>query len=126
MIEGGRNYGWPVVTYSMEYGGPRISDETSRPGIPEPKLVWTPSKAPSGLAFYTGNVYPEWKGDLFSGALSFQQVRRINLDGDRVVGEEKLTIGRRVRDVRQGPDGYLYLLTDEDDGALLRIVPTSD
>ena len=126
VIQGGSNYGWPVVTYSMEYWGPRISDETSRPGITEPKLVWTPSKAPSGLAFYTGDVYPGWKGDLFSGALKFREVRRLRLQGDRVVGEEKLTIGQRVRDVRQGPDGYLYLLTDETDGALLRILPASE
>ncbi len=126
VIQGGSNYGWPVVTYSMEYWGPRISNETSRPGITEPKLVWTPSKAPSGLAFYTGDVYPGWKGDLFSGALKFREVRRVRLQGDRVVGEEKLTIGQRVRDVRQGPDGYLYLLTDETDGALLRILPASE
>jgi len=76
------------------------------------------------LTFYTGDVYPQWKGDLFSGALKFGQIRRIDLDGDRIIGEEKLTIDRRVRDVRQGPDGYLYVLTDEDAGALLRIVPT--
>jgi len=123
LIVGGNNYGWPEVTYSNEYWGPKISDETSRPGITDPKLVWTPSKAPSGLTFYTGDVYPQWKGNLFSGALKFREVRRIILDGTRVVGEEKLSIGHRVRDVRQGPDGYLYLLTDEDDGALLRILP---
>jgi len=123
VIEGGSNYGWPIVTYSSEYWGPRISDETSRPGIAEPALVWTPSKAPSGLTFHHGDTYPQWNGDLFSGALKFGQIRRIRLDGTRVVGEEKLTIGRRVRDVRQGPDGHLYVLTDEDDGALLRIVP---
>jgi glucose/arabinose dehydrogenase len=125
VIEVDNNYGWPVVTYSIEYWGPKISDETSRPGITDPKLVWTPSIAPSGLALYTGDVYPEWKGNLFSGALKFRQIRRIELDGERVVAEEKLTIGQRVRDVRQGPDGYLYVLTDEADGALLRIVPTS-
>ncbi|MDG4595380.1 MAG: PQQ-dependent sugar dehydrogenase [Candidatus Contendobacter sp.] len=124
VLERGRNYGWPVVTYSFEYWGPKISDETHRPGIADPWLVWTPSKAPSGLTFYTGDIYPRWKGDLFSGALKFGQIRRIDLDGDRIVGEEKLTFGRRVRDVRQGPDGYLYVLTDEDDGALLKIVPT--
>jgi glucose/arabinose dehydrogenase len=123
VVEGGRNYGWPVVTHSTEYWGPRISDETRRPGIADPVLVWTPSKAPSGLSFYDGPAFPAWKGDLFSGALKAQQVRRIRLEGTRAVGEEKLTIGRRVRDVRQGPDGHLYLLTDEDDGALLRIVP---
>ncbi len=123
MIEGGHNYGWPEVTYSIEYWGPKISNETSRPGITDPLLVWTPSKAPSGLTFYTGDIYPQWKGDLFSGALKFHQIRHIDLDGTRVAGEEKLTIGQRVRDVRQGPDGYLYVLTDEDDGALLRILP---
>ena len=126
VVDGGNNYGWPEVTYSREYWGPRISDESSRPGITEPRLVWTPSKAPSGLAFYTGEIYPQWKGNLFSGALKSRHIRRIILDGDRVIGEEKLTIGQRVRDVRQGPDGYLYLLTDEDHGALLRIVPTGD
>ncbi len=125
VIEAGNNYGWPEVTYSNEYWGPRISDETSRPGIADPKLVWTPSKAPSGLTLYTGDVYPQWRGNLFSGALKFQQIRRIVLDGARVVGEEKLTIGQRVRDVRQGPDGYLYVLTDELDGALLRILPAA-
>jgi glucose/arabinose dehydrogenase len=123
VIEGGENYGWPEVTYSNEYWGPRISAETSRPGIVDPKLVWTPSKAPSGLTFYTGDIYPRWKGNLFSGALKFMHIRRIVLDGTRVVGEEKLTIGQRVRDVRQGPDGYLYVLTDQADGALLRILP---
>ena len=121
-IEAGRNYGWPLVTYSMEYWGPRIADETSRHGKAEPTVVWTPSKAPSGLAFYAGDRYPQWRGDLFSGALKFGQVRRIDLDGMNVVGEQKLTIGRRVRDVRQGPDGYLYVLTDEPNGALLRIL----
>ena len=126
LIAGGSNYGWPEVTYSNEYWGPRISDETSRSGIADPVLVWTPSKAPSGLTFYTGDRYPEWKGSLFSGALKLRQVRRILLDGAKVVEEEKLTIGQRVRDVRQGPDGYLYLLTDEDDGGLLRILPTRE
>jgi glucose/arabinose dehydrogenase len=114
------------VTYSNEYWGPQVSGETSRPGIAEPKLVWTPSKAPSGLTFYTGEVYPGWKANLFSGALKFQQIRRLVLDGTRVVTEEKLTIGRRVRDVRQGPDGYLYVLTDEDEGALLRILAVDE
>jgi aldose sugar dehydrogenase len=123
LIVGGSNYGWPAVTYSMEYWGPRISDETSRPGIAQPKVVWIPSKAPSGLAYYSGDRYPGWQGDLFSGALKFGQVRRIDLEADRVVGEEKLTIGARVRDVRQGPDGYLYVLTDEPNGRLLKILP---
>ena len=123
VIVGGRNYGWPAVTDSREYWGPRISTETTRPGIEPPRLVWTPSKAPSGLVLYTGDRYRGWTGDLFSGALKFAEIRRIRLDGERVVGEDKLVIGARVRDVRQGPDGYLYVLTDEAEGRLLRIVP---
>lgn len=126
LIEAGGNYGWPVVSYSREYWGPPVAEETSRPGILEPKLVWTPSKAPSGLAFYTGDAFPHWRGNLFSGALKFGEIRRIELDGSRVMNEDKLSIGRRVRDVRQGPDGYLYVLTDEAEGRLLRIVPTPD
>jgi glucose/arabinose dehydrogenase len=126
VITSGGNYGWPEVTYSMEYWGPRISNETSRPGTVQPKVVWTPSKAPSGLALYTGPDFPDWQGDLFSGALKFKQVRRLDLDatGRRIIGEKKLEIGKRVRAVSQGPDGGLYLLTDEPDGALLRILPS--
>ena len=123
LIRPGQNYGWPEVTRSREYWGPAVSDTQSRADVPEPKVVWTPSKAPSGLVFYRGNRYPGWRGQLFSGSLKFGEVRKIALDGERVVGEEKLTIGRRVRDVREGPDGYLYLLTDEPDGSLLRLLP---
>ncbi len=123
LIEPGQNYGWPRVTYSREYWGPKISDETSREGVREPLIQWTPSKAPSGLLVYRGDRYPGWHGNLFSGALVFGQVRRILLDGTRVVGEQKLTIGQRVRDIRQGPDGWLYILTDAPNGALLRILP---
>ncbi len=123
LLAAGENYGWPVVTYSREYFGPRISDETSRPGMEDPKIVWTPAQAPSGLALYSGDRFPDWQGNLFSGGLVGEQIRRIVLDGENVIGEESLTIGRRVRDVRQGPDGYLYLLTDHENGELLRIVP---
>jgi len=123
LIAGGNNYGWPEVSYSNEYWGPPVSEVTSREDVTEPVLVWTPSKAPSGLVVYNGDKFPQWRGDLFSGALKFRQVRRIRVDGLRVVDEDKLDIGRRVRDVRQGPDGYLYLLTDEAKGAVLRIEP---
>jgi glucose/arabinose dehydrogenase len=123
LIQAGNNYGWPEVTYSIEYWGPRISDETQAPGVTQPTVVWTPSIAPSGMAFYTGDDFPDWRGDLISGALKFKQLRRTDLDGTRVLGEQKLSIGRRVRDVRQGPDGGLYILTDEPEGALIRIVP---
>jgi aldose sugar dehydrogenase len=122
-IEPGNNYGWPEVTYSMEYWGPAISDKTQAPGVTDPLVVWTPSKAPSGLAVYTGSRFPDWQGDLFSGALKFEEIRRLDLEGGKIVGEQKLEIGARVRDVRMGPDGELYVLTDEDDGALLRIIP---
>ncbi|NBC48359.1 MAG: PQQ-dependent sugar dehydrogenase [Gammaproteobacteria bacterium] len=122
-IEAGNNYGWPEVTYSMEYWGPRISEKTKAPGVTQPEVVWTPSIAPSGMAFYTGDDFPAWQGDLISGALAFKQLRRSVLDGTRVVDEEKLSIGQRVRVVLQGPDGGLYILTDEPDGALIRIVP---
>lgn len=125
LIEPGNNYGWPEVTYSMEYWGPRISDKTQAPGVTQPTVVWTPSIAPSGIAFYTGGDFPNWQGDLISGALKFQQLRRTKLNGSKAVDEEKLSIGQRVRDVRQGPDGGLYILTDESDGALLRILPAA-
>lgn len=123
LIKGGRNYGWPEVTYSREYYGPRISDKTTKPGMEDPKLVWTPAQAPGGLVFYTGDRYPGWNGNLFSAGLKGEQVRRIILEDETVVGEESLSIGRRVRDVYQGPDGYLYLLTDEENGSLLRVIP---
>lgn len=124
LIQAGANYGWPAVSYSLEYWGPPVARETSRPGMADPLLIWTPSIAPSGLTFYTGAGFPGWRGDLLVGSLKFGQVRRIDLDGERVVGEERLDIGARVRDVRQGPDGLPYVLTDEPQGRLLRIVPT--
>ena len=124
LLAPGGNYGWPLVTYSIEYTFGTISRETSRPGLVDPLVVWTPAQAPSGLAFYTGNAFPHWRGDLFSGALKRHEVRRIDLDAEgRVVGQESLPIGARVRDVRQGPDGFLYVLTDEKNGRLLRLEP---
>jgi glucose/arabinose dehydrogenase len=123
LIRPGNNYGWPAVTYSMEYWGPRISDQTQAPGITQPIVVWTPSIAPSGMTLYTGDDFPDWRGDLISGALKFRQLRHTALDGTRPGTETKLSIGQRVRDVRQGPDGGLYILTDEADGALMRILP---
>lgn len=123
VLEGGKNYGWHVVTYSREYSGGKITDVRSAPGMEDPKAVWTPCIAPSGLAFYTGDRYPQWNaGDLFAGGLVQRQIRRLVLDGDTVVGQETLQFDQRVRDVRQGPDGYLYVLTDEVDGRLIRIV----
>lgn len=123
-IEGGSNYGWPAVTYSEEYRGGAVSDVTERSDVAPPALVWTPSIAPSGLAAYTGDAFPDWRGDLFAGGLVSADVRRIDLDASgRVAGETSLPIGSRVRDVRQGPDGLLYVLTDAPDGSLLRLSP---
>jgi len=123
LLEAGNNYGWPEVTYSREYHYLRISDKTTMQGMTDPKVVWTPSQAPSGLQFYTGDQFPAWQGNLFSGGLVGEQVRRIVLDGEEVVGEEMIPIGRRVRSVAQGPDGYLYVLTDHENGELIRIRP---
>jgi glucose/arabinose dehydrogenase len=125
LLTAGGNYGWPRVTYSIEYTFGTISRETSRPDMIDPLVVWTPAQAPSGLLFYTGDIFPAWRGDLFSGALKRREIRRIDLDADgRVLGQERLPIGARVRDVRQGPDGFIYVLTDEPGGRLLRLQPT--
>ena len=126
ILKAGANYGWPKVTYGISYWGFEISDKTTAPGIEDPILQWTPSIAPSGMAFYTGNKFPEWQGDLFVGALAHKHLRRLALDGDKVVEQEELLKdrGERMRDVRQGPDGYLYILTDESNGKLLRLEPT--
>jgi glucose/arabinose dehydrogenase len=126
IIKPGQNYGWPEATYGYEYHGPRVSDDTALPGMVDPVVNWTPSIAASGLAFYTGNAFPEWKGDLFAGGLVLRQVRRVKMDGDTVVGDETLQFDKRIRDVRMGPDGYLYVLTDERNGQLLRIEPSAD
>ncbi|WP_428390056.1 PQQ-dependent sugar dehydrogenase [Mucisphaera sp.] len=122
----GTNYGWPAATYSIEYWGPRISDIASMPGAADPEVVWTPCIAPSGLTFYTGDRYPAWRGDLFAGGLVLRQIRRIDLENGRVVGQETLSFDERVRDVRQGPDGFMYVLTDAGNGELLRIVTASE
>jgi glucose/arabinose dehydrogenase len=123
-VQAGKNYGWPLVTYSQEYFGGDISKERSLPGMVDPKVVWTPSIAPSGLAFYTGDRLPTWKGDLFAGGLVSQDVRRLDLDANgNVLGQQEIKIGQRVRDVRQGPDGLLYILTDDGNGRLIRLEP---
>ena len=122
----GVNHGWPVITYGVNYVvGTPIGEGTHRQGMAQPLYHWTPSIAPSGMAFYTGEAFPGWQGDLFVGALKFRQLVRLSLDGERVVGEERLLDGAlgRIRDVRQGPDGLIYLLTDADDGRLVRLRP---
>lgn len=120
----GLNYGWPVITLGVNYNGQPIgSGRADAPDMEQPIHHWTPSIAPSGLAFYTADRFPAWKGNLFVGALAFMRVVRLELDGDKVVSEEALLVdlGERIRDVRVGPDGYLYLLTDAANGKLLRV-----
>jgi glucose/arabinose dehydrogenase len=123
----GRNYGWPLLTYGRNYGiGTRIGEEGPKPGFEQPLQVWMPvSVAPSGMVFLTSDRYPGWKGSLFIGTLRGQALLRLQLDGTKVVQEERLlgALNERIRDVRQGPDGHLYVLTDNADGRLLRLAP---
>jgi aldose sugar dehydrogenase len=124
LVEKGRNYGWPLQTLGRDYRTGQTIGRPSVPGMATPKVIWTPAHAPSGLAFYTGDKFPNWRGSLLSGGLISQDIRRIALDKDgNVIGQERLSIGSRVRDVRQGPDGHIYAITDEENGRLLRIEP---
>jgi glucose/arabinose dehydrogenase len=122
----GRNYGWPLVSYGVEYSGKTISESPTAPGIEPPVHFWVPSIATSGMLFYTGDAFPHWRGNVFVGGLRSKLVARLELDGDKVVHEERLLSGvvrDRVRDLEQGPDGLIYLLTDEQNGRVLRIEP---
>jgi len=123
--EAGKNYGWPLIGYGRHYSGEQIGVGTHREGLEQPIHYWDPSIAPSGMAFYTGDRFPSWRGNLFVGALKLRFLARLELDGERVVKEERLLqgLGERIRDVRQGPDGALYLLTDSGDGRILRLDP---
>lgn len=125
VIEPGKNYGWPAITYGVDYSGAIISPHTEMDGMEQPQKYWDPSIAPSGLALYTGDAFPEWRGNLFVGALKNQDVRRLSVRDGAVVAEEILfaEVGERIRDVRTGPDGYLYLLTDSRNGRLIRVRP---
>ncbi|RIK97261.1 MAG: hypothetical protein DCC74_08105 [Proteobacteria bacterium] len=127
IIGKGRNYGWPVIGYGVDYSGAKIHEGTAKAGMEQPIKYWVPSIAPSGMAFYTGDLIPQWKGSLFTGALAARLLVRLSLDGHRVTGEERLLqdVGARIRDVRQGPDGALWLLTDERSGRILRLSPTT-
>jgi len=125
IVEAGRNHGWPLVTKGRNYGiGTRIGEDGPKPGFVEPIRTWLPtSVAPSGMAFLTSDRYPGWQGSLFMGTLRGQALLRLSLDGNRVSGEERLLedLGARIRDVRQGPDGWLYILTDASEGRLIRL-----
>ncbi len=126
LVEKGKNYGWPVVAYGEEYSGLPIPNAvTAREGFEQPVYYWDPVIAPSGMQFYTGDAFPAWKGSLFIGGMRAQSLVRLTLENDRVTGEEHLLTDRdkRVRDVRQGPDGVLYAVTDERNGELWKIAP---
>ncbi|MEX6724412.1 PQQ-dependent sugar dehydrogenase [Parapedomonas caeni] len=123
----GRNHGWPVITYGRDYSGLKIGEGTHKAGMEQPVHYWDPSIAPSGMLFYTGNLFPQWRGHLFIGALAGQHLAHLTLDGDKVAAYEPLLtdLEERIRDVEQGPDGALYLLTDSDEGRLLKVVPAT-
>jgi len=126
ILRAGNNYGWPEITFGIDYDGSIISDDTAKAGMEQPVHYWDPSIAPSGMDFYNGDRYPDWKGNLFVGALKFSYLDRIELEGEKVVHEEPLLEGiGRVRDVKQGPDGYLYIL-EESGGRMLRLVPAEE
>jgi len=128
IIRTGHNYGWPVITYGVNYGiGTRIGIGTHKEGMEQPLYYWDPSIAPSGMTFYTGTVFPSWRGNLFVGALRGQMLVRLTLEGEEIVAEERLLQNQvgRIRDVRQGSDGFIYLLTDDRNGSLLRLEPAA-
>ena len=126
ILVAGTNYGWPVITYGRSYSGAEIGEGTAKAGMAQPARHWgVPSISPSGMAFYTGDDFPSWRNNMFLGALSGRALIRLVLDGTEIVHEERLLedLGERIRDVRQGPNGYLYLLTDSPKGRLLRLDP---
>jgi glucose/arabinose dehydrogenase len=123
--EKGKNYGWPVITYGRDYSGGSIGEGAQKEGMEQPVYYWDPVIAPSGMTFYTGDRYPGWKGSAFVGAMGPRALVRLTIENGRVTREERYLgdLGARVRDVQQGPDGLLYLITDADNGQLLRVVP---
>jgi len=125
LIEKGKNYGWPVIGYGIDYSGAKIHESTQKAGMEQPLKYWVPSIAPSGMTFYTRNLFVTWRGSLFIGALAGQLLVRLELDGDKVVREERLLqqLRERIRDVREGPDGALWLATDSSSGRILRLTP---
>jgi aldose sugar dehydrogenase len=125
IIAKGRNYGWPVIGYGIDYSGAKIHESTHKEGMEQPIWYWVPSIAPSGMAFYTGNLFPAWRGNLFVGALAGAILVRLELEGEKVLREERLLaqLRERIRDVRQGPDGALWLATDNSSGRILRLTP---
>jgi aldose sugar dehydrogenase len=125
--EAGKNYGWPVISYGVHYSGAKIGEGTAKPGMQQPIYYWDPVIAPSGMTFYTGETLPGWQGSLLIGSLRPGLLVRLTLDDGRVTGEARYLddLGERIRDVRKGPDGQLYLLTDSRDGRILRVLPAA-
>lgn len=123
--QAGKNYGWPVISYGRHYFGGKIGIGTHKDGMEQPIHYWDPSIAPSGMMFYTGDKFPKWRGNAFVGALKYQLIARLELDGEKVVKEERFlgALQERIRDLRQGPDGYIYVLTDSSNGKILRLEP---
>jgi glucose/arabinose dehydrogenase len=123
--EAGKNYGWPVITYGRDYSGAKIGEGTAKEGMEQPVYYWDPVIAPSGAVWYTGDRYPGWKGSLFVGSMQPGALVRLTVEDGRVTSEERYLaeLGDRIRDVQQGPDGLLYVVTDEDEGRVLRVVP---
>lgn len=125
LLAAGNNYGWPVITYGIDYNGDIISDKTHQDGMEQPVLCWDPSIAPSGMAFYTGDKFPEWKGDLLVGSLKFRHLRHIDMEGGKPGKQTELLndVEGRIRDVEVGPNGYIYVLTDAPNGKLIKVMP---
>jgi glucose/arabinose dehydrogenase len=125
IAEAGKNYGWPLVSWGRHYSGEPIASPSTRPDLAPSIYQWTPVIAASGMTFYTGALFPAWRGNLLVSGLVSRGIVRLTLDGDRVTGEERLPMGERIRDVRQGPDGAIYALTDDSDGQILRLTPAA-
>ena len=125
VITKANNYGWPAITYGMDYNGAYVSPLTEYPGMQQPQYVWTPSIGPSGMAFYEGNKFPKWQNSLFVGALVDKEVRRLTVENQQVTAEETVfaELDARIRDIRVGPDGLLYIVTDGDPGTVIRVHP---
>ena len=123
--EAGKNYGWPIITYGVDYSGAKIGEGTAKPGMEQPVSYWDPVIAPSGMIFYTADAFPDWKGSILVGSLNPGLLVRLVMKDGRVAREERYLseLNERIRDVRQGPDGFVYLLTDSRDGRLIRVGP---
>jgi aldose sugar dehydrogenase len=125
--EAGKNYGWPVITYGVDYSGETIGDGTAKAGMEQPVYYWDPVIAPSGMTFYTGDAFPGWRGSILVGSMQPGRLVRLVMENGRVVREERYLgeLRERIRDVQQGPDGLVYLVTDSADGRVLRVLPAS-